>query len=87
MPPMRKSPVRIIYNLLVLLFGCYIGPIAAENGETAWSLERLYSDPPLLGSPPEQFHWCGDNQRLAFLWNEKGEATSLNLALLNSDWQ
>ena len=61
--------------MLVVLSSCYIGPIAAENGDTAWSLERLYSDPPLLGSPPEQFHWCGDNQRLAFLWNEKGEAS------------
>ena len=75
MPHIRKSPVTIISNMLVVLCSCYIGTTAAENGETAWSLERLYSDPPLLGSPPEQFHWCGDNQRLAFLWNEKGEAT------------
>ena len=71
----RKSPVRIFYIMLVVLCSCYIGPTAAENGETAWSLEHLYSDPPLSGSPPEQFHWCGDNQHLAFLWNEKGEAT------------
>ena len=61
--------------MLVVLCSCYIGTTAAEKGETAWSLERLYSDPPLLGSPTEQFHWCGDNQRLAFLWNEKGGAT------------
>ena len=75
MSHIRKSPVRIIYSMLAVLCSCYIGPTVAENGETAWSLEHLYSDPPLLGSPPEQFHWCGDNQHLAFLWNEKGEAT------------
>ena len=75
MSHIRKSSLTIFYITLVVLCSCYIGPAAAENGETAWSLERLYSDPPLLGSPPEQFHWCGDNRRLAFLWNEKGEAT------------
>ena len=37
------------------------------------SLEKLYSDPSLIGIPPRSPLWSSDEKLCAFLWNENGE--------------
>ena len=72
--------------MLAVLCSCYIGTAAAEKGETAWSLERLYSDPPLLGTPPGSFTGAAIISALPSCGMKK-VGNSLNLALLYGDRQ
>ncbi|HZD54024.1 MAG TPA: hypothetical protein VE175_13325, partial [Woeseiaceae bacterium] len=36
------------------------------------TIERLYSQPRLIGTAPRELAWASDGRRLAFLWNDEG---------------
>jgi dipeptidyl-peptidase-4 len=47
------------------------------SGETSaqaprLTIERLYSLPRIIGTPPRSFAWSSDGRHLAFLWNDEG---------------
>ncbi len=46
----------------------------SDDGNSAISLDTLYSLPRLAGTSPESFIWAGDSKHLAFLWNDRGLA-------------
>ncbi len=56
---------KIHFILIVLIF---FSSVYAGNELT---LEKLYSDTPLLGIPPRDVLWSSDESLCAFLWNEE----------------
>ena len=47
---------------------------AAQDEPRRLTLERLYSLPSLIGTAPRGSSWSADSERLAFLWNDRGES-------------
>ncbi len=52
-------------------------PLAIPSGRASaqtprLTIERLYSSPRLIGTPPRAFAWSADGRHLAFLWNDEG---------------
>jgi len=72
---MKRTLLRVLS-----VTGCFIvaivaiaaGPPAAERGKEI-TLDRMFSTPAPWGTAPVQPAWSKDGNRLAFLWNDKGE--------------
>ncbi len=62
---------RIMALLLVVLLSVSAVPTAAQTPRPA-DLERFYSAPSLVGTPPRQVTWSPDSRRFVFLWNTDG---------------
>jgi dipeptidyl-peptidase-4 len=62
--------VRTINPLLVIL--CIFSGFLAGDELT---LEKLYSEPPMIGIPPRDMSWSPDESRCAFLWNQDSGRT------------
>jgi len=54
---------------------------ASSAGETALTLERIFSDPPLAGSSVERVRWTADGSRVAVLENSGGSGKDAILTL------
>ncbi|MEM1246422.1 MAG: prolyl oligopeptidase family serine peptidase [Acidobacteriota bacterium] len=73
-----KSTFWISRSALLLIALCASAcsdagaPSAPPIDGKALTLERLYSQPNLIGTAPTAPVWSPDGQRLAFLWNDEG---------------
>jgi dipeptidyl-peptidase-4 len=68
--------IRWISILLIVLSG----PLGAED----LTLEKLYPESPLIGTPPREVLWSPDESRCFFLWNE-GAGRNRELYLFTPD--
>ena len=76
----RFSLARVVVPLLVLFTGALAESAPAQNhrpeslSSERLTLERLYSQPNLIGTAPSGVVWSPSGRYLAFAWNEQGEA-------------
>ena len=61
-------------RLARVLLGVLAAPLSAQDRLPA-DLERFYSAPSLVGTPPRAVTWAPDSRRAAFLWAEDGSNT------------
>ena len=64
---MRPLTRRAVPAVLLAL-----AAMGAQAQPPQLTLERLYSQPNLIGTAPSGFTWSHDGRRLAFLWNDEG---------------
>ncbi len=62
--------LRIVAGAFCLLMGAALS--AQAQAPRKLSIDRLYSLPWVVGSPPSSPVWSPDSRRLAFLWNDAG---------------
>ena len=55
---------KILFLLVIFIF------ILSFLGGEELTLEKLYSDAPMIGVPPRVVLWSPDESRCAFMWNE-----------------
>jgi len=55
---------KILFLLVIFIFN-----LSFLGGEEL-TLEKLYSDAPMIGVPPREVLWSPDESRCAFLWND-----------------
>ena len=73
--------------LLILTVSSLIPAVPLGAGPARFiSLDRIFSTPVLWGTSPSGLAWSKDGQRLAFLWNDKGERF-LDIWLVEADGQ
>jgi dipeptidyl-peptidase-4 len=57
----------------IVLTSLFLGLSAGADAQPPrLTIERLYSQPNLIGTAPSGFTWSADGRRLAFLWNDEG---------------
>ncbi len=70
----QNPPLALAAVAAAMLFTCGSDPTATEPRAegSRLTLERLYSQPSLIGTAPRNLTWSPDGEQLAFLWNDEG---------------
>jgi dipeptidyl-peptidase-4 len=73
---MSKNRIFSLISVLLLVLVPGLSATAqgsdAPGANEAFSIDKLYEIPSLIGTEPGGVDWSGDGQQLAFLWNDKG---------------